>query len=408
MPDIVVIEDNVVIRELWIEVLELKGYTARGFGNAADGLDAIQGRKPNLVLVDLGLPDMGGADLVAEIRRDYSAANLPIVILSGSEDEQDMRQAFNAGATDYLVKPVGAAELASKVHLHLRNSQRMAKVTLTTDYMPGELVCENYLVEEVLGEGSYGVVYGARHLETGGEVALKILTSETPIDRSRFLRECYTLATLNDPGVVRVLDFGEHEGTVYLAMERIHGITLDQWLRGRDGASGEEIWELVMGLSSALETLEGSAILHRDIKPTNIMLRDGELGSPVLIDFGLAKRAFETGLTSPNMMLGTPGYMPPEVLGGHTLDSRSDLYSIGMVARFLATGQEAFPHLAGYQLLQRMARGPVPMPTGLEPPLRRVLEDLTAIDREDRVPSARALRNRLRECAPVGLLKKIG
>lgn len=258
MPEIVVIEDNLVIRELWIEVLQLKGYSAKGFGNGSDGLDAIQARKPDLVLVDLGLPDMGGADLVAEIRRDYSEAQLPIVILSGSEDEHDMRQAFNAGATDYLVKPVGGAELASKVHLHLRNSQRMAKVTLTTDYLPGELACDKYLVEEVLGEGSYGVVYGARHLETGDEVALKILTSETPIDRSRFLRECYTLATLDDPGVVRVLDFGEHEGTVYLAMERIRGITLDEWLRGREVATGEEVWELVMALSGALEALEGS------------------------------------------------------------------------------------------------------------------------------------------------------
>lgn len=407
MPEIVVIEDNLVIRELWIEVLQLKGYSAKGFGNGSDGLDAIQARKPDLVLVDLGLPDMGGADLVAEIRRDYSEAQLPIVILSGSEDEHDMRQAFNAGATDYLVKPVGGAELASKVHLHLRNSQRMAKVTLTTDYLPGELACDKYLVEEVLGEGSYGVVYGARHLETGDEVALKILTSETPIDRSRFLRECYTLATLDDPGVVRVLDFGEHEGTVYLAMERIRGITLDEWLRGREVATGEEVWELVMALSGALEALEGSSILHRDIKPTNIMLREGELGSPVLIDFGLAKRAFEVGLTSPNMMLGTPGYMPPEVLGGSTLDSRSDLYALGMVARFLATGQEAFPHLAGYQLLQRMARAPVPMPDRLAAPLRRVLEDLTAINREERVASASDLRRRLRACAPA-LAKRTG
>ena len=130
------------------------------------------------------------------------------------------------------------------------------------------------------------------------------------------------------------------------------------------------------------------------------MLRSGDVRAPVLIDFGLAKRSFEVGLTSPNMMLGTPGYMPPEVLGGDTLDGRSDLYALGMVARFLATGQEAFPHLAGFQLLQRMARAPVPMPARLDAPLRRLLEDLTAINREDRVPNAQALRSRLRDCAP--------
>jgi serine/threonine protein kinase len=397
MAEIVVIEDNLMIRDLWVEVLTLKGYQVTGFSCAGHALDAIQRRPPGLVLVDLGPRHVWQAEVVAEIRRDFSEARLPIVVVSGSQDENDMRDAFNSGATDYLVKPVGPTELSSKVKVHLRNSDRMKKVTLTTQYLPGELACGKYLVEETLGEGTYGVVYAARELESGREVALKILTSETPIDRSRFLRECYTLAGLDYRGVVKVYDLGEEEGTVFLAMERIKGVTLEVWLRGRETATGKEIGEFVLGLSCALEGLESRGVLHRDIKPSNIMLRDGNLGDPVLIDFGLAKRAHEVGLTSPNMMLGTPGYMPPEVLAGSVLDSRCDLFAVGMVARFLATGQEAYPHLVGYELLQRMAVEPVPMPTEIEPVLRRLLEDMTAVNREER-PSARQLRTRLLAC----------
>ncbi|MBL4845616.1 MAG: protein kinase [Planctomycetes bacterium] len=402
MADIVVIEDNTVTRELWLEILQLKGHKARGYALAQQALDAIQSEPPQLVVVDLGLPDMCGREVVTEIRREFCEARLPVVVVSGSEAEHDMLQAFNAGATDYLVKPVGPAELSSKVQLHLRHSERLSKITLSSDYCPGSLACGRYLIEHTMGEGTYGVVYAARAVESGEEVALKVLRSEAPIDRRRFLRECYTLAGLDHPGVARVVDFGEEDGVLFLAMERVVGWTVERWVLEHGVADERETWELAMGLVGAIEVLEGCGVLHRDLKPANIVLRDGEISDPVLIDFGLAKRAFDIGLTSPSVMLGTPGYMPPEVLSGDPLDSRSDLYALGMVARFAATGQEPYPHLYGYQLLERMARSAVQMPDRFSPSFRTLLMDLTALDRDQRIGSAQELRTRLLASPPAG------
>lgn len=111
----------------------------------------------------------------------------------------------------------------------------------------------------------------------------------------------------------------------------------------------------------------------------------------MLVDFGLAKRPFDRGLTDPQMLIGTPGYMAPEVIRGRTLDHRSDLFSAGLVARYALTGTEVFPALSGLALLQAIASRPVPLPRGISPALRELLRRLLMVERGRRTESAAAL-----------------
>ncbi|MGE0709816.1 MAG: response regulator [Planctomycetota bacterium] len=392
MRRVMLVEDEPLVRDLWTEVLQVRGFEVVECGSGQEALDALaQGWVPDVALVDLGLPDMSGLDLLTELRRDHGGVDLPVIVLSGSTSERDMSESFQAGANDYLVKPARPSEVLAKLEVHLSKSQRLRSQARRARFQPGEVACERYLVERVLGEGSFGVVYQARDLRHGGALALKVLTSNSPADRARFLRECYLLAAVESPHVARVLDHGEVGGALYLGMELVEGETLEAHVRRHGPCSAEDVRLLLLGLGRALEALAAQGVIHRDIKPGNVVLRDGRVDAPVLIDFGLAKRGNEAGLTSPEVMLGTPGYMAPEHLTGRPLDVRSDLFSVGLVGRYAAVGREPLPHLSGLDLIQWMARRRLSLPAHLPTSLRRVLGALTEPDVERRLGSPAAL-----------------
>ena len=394
MGRILIVEDEQILGEVWGELLRARGHEVEVFRAGGPALDSIERLAPDLAIVDLTLPDMDGLDLIAEARQLNSGARLPVLVVSGCQEEATMNSAFAAGANDFLVKPLGSSELLAKTAILLKQSSRFARMTLSADYLPGQVAFGRFLIEGMLGEGSFGAVYSAACLKTGEPVALKVLTSEAPVDQHRFLRECYTLASLSHPGVAGVVDYGCEEGTYYLAMERIEGADLASEVR-KDGSYSEDaVLGALCALGNVLAELEAKGVLHRDIKPANVILREGDILQPILVDFGLAKRTLESGLTSPNMMLGTPGYMAPEIMVGQELDCRSDLFSVGMLARYLLTGADPYPSLDALSLLQRMVRDPMPMQIGVSELTEQLLCDLTARNPEERVQSGVELVSR--------------
>jgi serine/threonine protein kinase len=257
-----------------------------------------------------------------------------------------------------------------------------------------------YRIERLLGRGGMGAVYLAHELALDRDVAIKVLPPEqadAPQLRDRFRREARTAARLNHPNIVPLLTFGEVNGLVYFVMGYVAGESLASRLRREGPLASDEARTLLSEIVDALNYAHRQGIVHRDIKPDNILI-DAESGSPRLTDFGIAKATFaDAQLTSTGQLMGTPAYMSPEqVLGRTDVDGRSDLYSLGVAAYEMLSGRLPFDAKNPMEgLTQRLTQQP--------PPLRavapNVADDLAiAIDRclqrdpANRWPDAKSLR----------------
>jgi len=255
-----------------------------------------------------------------------------------------------------------------------------------------------YEVVGELGRGAAGVVYRVRDPRVAGrELAIKVITVPGDRDSSlleRFLREAEVLARVHHEGVVRVHGFERHPQGAYLIQEIVEGVLLED--RIREGPlPPEEAAQLARGLADALTAVHRQGILHRDLKPGNVILRDGK---PVLLDFGVARDADAETLTQAGAMLGTPAYMPPEQAAGEPVGPTADVYSVGAVLYELLTGVRPFRGSLLAVIKQVLDDTPTwPRALGADVPaeLEAVLRTAMAKAPEDRYPSAEALREDL-------------
>ncbi len=263
---------------------------------------------------------------------------------------------------------------------------------------------DRYAIERELGRGGMGTVYLARDLRLDRAVALKVLPPEFAIDaslRERFLRETRTSASFSHPNIVPVHAVEEGEDLVAFAMGYVEGESLAERVRRLGPLGVRELVRLLQDIGYALAYAHGRGVVHRDLKPDNVMI-ERATGRALLMDFGIA-RAIATapapgstaGLTRVGEVIGTPEYMSPEQASGDTLDGRSDLYSLGLVAFFAATGQIAMGGATPQRILVRQLTEVVPALADLRPDLPTALAD--AVDRcvakepDDRFASAEAL-----------------
>ena len=261
----------------------------------------------------------------------------------------------------------------------------------------GGLVALRYRIREHLGEGGAGAVYQAEDVRLGRNVALKFLSEELlehPDALERFRREARAASALNHPNICTIYEIDESAGRPFIAMELLAGQTLRDRIAGRP-LDIDEILDLAIQATDALEAAHRQGIAHRDIKPANLFVTTG--GQVKILDFGLAKLLPETqGLTRPGMPVGTTAYMSPEQARAEDVDARTDLFSLGAVLHEMATGRQAFsaatPALTSDAILHQsppsLSTVNPEVPAGLERIVTRLLEK----NREQRYATAAEAR----------------
>ena len=245
-------------------------------------------------------------------------------------------------------------------------------------------------IEAVAGRGGMGVVYRATELSLGRPVALKLLTPERAGDqafRDRFQRESRMAAAIDHPNVIPVYAAGEHDGALYLVMRYVGGTDLHALLRERGALEPELAAELVAQVASGLDAAHAAGLVHRDVKPANVLLAGAHA---YLSDFGLTRLArSDTQLTESGQWIGTVEYCSPEQLRGERTDARADVYSLGCVLYAALTGRPPFTHgtVPATMLAHLHEAARPPSEHGAPREFDRVLARALAKDPAERYPS---------------------
>ena len=255
-----------------------------------------------------------------------------------------------------------------------------------------------YRITEQIGEGGMATVYKAYDTRLECDVAVKVIRTEqlapAVLERAlkRFEREAKAVARLTHPAIVRVTDYGEFEGSPYLVMEYLPGGTLKEYLKSHDKLNYKESVRLLLPIVQALDYAHEQNLIHRDVKPSNILLTSKM--QPMLTDFGVAKVIDEEvtqDLTGTSATVGTPEYMAPEQVVSKTVDQRADIYALAVVLFEMVTGRRPFEADTPMAVLFKHAGEPLPKPSTYSPDLpeevERILFKALAKKPEDRYQS---------------------
>lgn len=362
---------------------------------------------PALVLLNLALPDATGLDALRTLRYIEPYARVPVVLLATAPTEEVQIAAYELGIEEILAKPIAGAVLAARIRTMLARLER----TRDLEPHPGMLFDGRYRVVRPLGRGGMGSVYlveptrGATGSRTGSPaphpmLALKLFHRENA-DRAgqidRFLREVQVLACLEHPHLIKVHDSGVVDGRGYYCMDYLDGGSLHDLLAREGRLSPVHALEITEKVARALALAHDHELLHRDLKPDNILF--DRAGEPVVTDFGLvfdASAARQRRITDSGIIVGTPHYMSPEqILSPTEIDSRSDVFSLGIILYELLTGDVPFGHLSGIDAMLKLAREDITPPIYVAPDIgsgpNMVCMGALRRSRTDRYPSAEAL-----------------
>jgi serine/threonine-protein kinase len=269
-----------------------------------------------------------------------------------------------------------------------------------------EALAGEYSLERELGRGGMGVVYLAREVQLNRLVAIKVLPAALAAreeSRARFVREARMAASLSHPHVVPIHRVGEAGGFVFFVMTYVEGETLGERLRSRGPLTSAAATRLLREVAWALAYAHGRGVVHRDVKPDNILLETSS-GRALVTDFGIARHDSENEITDPGKIMGTAHFMSPEQASSQPLDGRSDLYSLGIVAFLALSGRLPFDAQSVPGLLAKHLSEPAPplasVVSGVPRQLAGVVDRCLLKAPTDRFPNGEALADAL-EAAPV-------
>lgn len=377
-----------------IDVEDGATFDSRPQGSLATSFDVL--------VAALDFAPAAAAATYARIGRAAGTGAPPLLVVADNGDELAAVDSLRHGATDYLPRhlltpPMLTASLraASQVRHHLPSGgdEAAAATPVLPVRLPRHLI-PRYLLLDTLGESARATVYLAHSDALDRNVALKV--SRSGEEEPSFAREFVAAGTFTHPSVVDIYDYGVHDGREFIAMEYFPCGDLKSRLQ--NPLSEAECLEYLEGIARGLSVVHAHGLVHRDLKPPNIMLREG--GEIVLIDFGIAKDLGTLGdSTRTGVLRGSPYYMSPEQAQGELLDARSDLYSLGVIFYEMLVGAKPYVASTAMGVLQKHVDQAVPTLPDAFMRHQSLLEGLMAKDREDRFASADALLESLHAIA---------
>jgi TonB family protein len=233
-------------------------------------------------------------------------------------------------------------------------------------FKPGDEVLRQYRIVRELGAGGMGAVYLAQDDLTGQQVAIKVLPAALARERGireRFTQEARALAALDHPNIVPLVSYAQDGDDRFLIMKYVEGTPLDDLISKEGTLSFERAEAIFRDLVSALGYAHAAGVIHRDVKPANVLI--AEDGRVFLVDFGIAKKEESVKLTQTGMLMGTPQYMSPELISGHAVDGRSDLYAAGLILFEMLCGRPPFVGERTFTVLRAHVEAAVPDPAAL-------------------------------------------
>jgi len=404
---VLVAEDSATARTLLAGQLKLWGYEPVLAVDGQEALDILKGDDPpRLAILDWQMPRMDGIEVSRRIKEDPDQDFTYVIILSARDGEDDMVAGLTAGADDYVPKSSNPVILKSRLTAAARILERVPPKEWAKPNIDG------YTVQNLIGKGAYATVWKAVQNATSRDVALKILRMDLSTDGvfSRFAREIRLMEKLNHPNIAQIYDSRVDAGLGYCAMELIDGAPLQKYIKDHK-ISKAELLEIVAQICDGLQHAHENGIVHRDVKPSNIMMT--QQGTPKLVDFGLGRNLFrcdterEASQTMEGYVVGTPMYMAPEQARGENdrLDGRADVYAVGII---LYVGLvRRHPHdmnrkdrsAAINEVAYGDARRPSEVKPGFDPDLEKILMKAIARDPDDRYATAAELAKDLRSFA---------
>lgn len=429
-----VVDDDPAIVHLLRVFLEQLGFSVATAGSGPEALAALARRPADLVITDLAMPGMTGIDLIRQARSRGQPGEFVVLTAVGSVPTAV--QAVKSGAFEFLEKPVRFDQLRATVEAAMRQRREKAIPVRTTDVVAERPIADpagapagtpppaaavpapshplpaplpagdagqtaygrigRYEIVELIGRGGMGEVFRCRDPLLGRPVAVKVmrLTTDRPERTAellaRFQREAAAAGALSHPGIVAVHDLGRDHalGLWYIVLELVDGRSLDRILEERHRLPPEEAVPLAFQVADALAFAHARGIVHRDVKPGNILVRKD--GTTKLLDFGIAA-VQGSDLTLRDQILGSPAYMAPERIRGRPSGPAADQFSLGVVLYELLAGANPFDDETPEGKMVRVLEGrPAPLAAAVPSaprPLLDLVARMMARRPEDRLPS---------------------
>lgn len=405
-PHILIVDDNAYNLEVLSRRLERRGYQVTCVENGTDALTLIHEGKLDLVLLDIMMPGISGLEVLAETRRSLSKMALPIIMVTSKGESEDVVQALNQGANDYIMKPIDFPVALARIQAQISQKQevnRYTKTKITYSLNQGDDFGD-YTLREKIGQGGMGAVYKAYDPGLDRVVALKVILPGNELTKAqieRFTREARAIAKIRHPNIITVYDIGETP-QYYFTMDFIEGENLSQRIKA-GVLDVQTTIDVSAKMASALDAAHAKGIVHRDLKPSNIML--DRFSEPHLMDFGLAKlESEEEQITRTGDLLGTPEYMAPEQVDPSfgEVNHRSDIYALGSILYEMLTGKPPFvgtPIRVLWQKLNESPQRPSAVNPQIPPELDEICLRAMARDPEDRFLTALDMKEALESLA---------
>jgi eukaryotic-like serine/threonine-protein kinase len=413
--NVLVVDDDSVIRELLRMHLASADFKVTVAEDGEEAFALILSNPPDLIITDISMPRMDGFELLESVRARATTAFIPIILLSQHSDVSIFRRGMELGADDFLAKPVKRNDLLNSVAARLKRAaqaKQLLQHSNRIDPPKSTLVVEasrrqpaddldGYRLIKKLGEGGMSQVFLAERADTGERHVLKLARITADEDgeiMQRFIAEYALVSQIDHPNVAKIFHQGFSETHAYIAMEYFSEGDLRKLIQqshtSETGLSPDTAVAILIQVAAALAAVHKIGIVHRDMKPDNVMLRTD--GSLALSDFGIAKHAHtELYETAHGEVFGTPVYIAPEQATGQAIDHRADIYSLGAMFFELLTGTPPYKARDAQTMLEQHVHAPLPLLPHKLVRFAPLIDHMLAKNPDERPASAQAVLAKL-------------